>query len=525
VVKARRFHFGGEAVREVRGIVKRTGGVTTITDARLIRPEGEATAASLVIDDAAATMRIEGLVSSVFPAPVARWFNRPLAATLDRFDFTEPPNVRMRGTLAIRLASADANDLTIDLTTRTPVHASLVEANLKLENPSGRITTVGRLLRTDISSRLPAGSAWRDLQLREPTDARFIGSFPLARTAAPGENWQLFLTGPTAVDYQINDDLVPLQLARATVDFRRTKGEHAARTLQVEAVAKVRAGGRFREAALVDPADAAFQGIFALDEGPASPQTRWSLSFRNPGTTELTVAGKNLPLQQLAFVADFHRDSLDVSKATARLLGGSLTASAQVDRLSTTKTYSLAVHADNVSFPGLVKIYSPETATDGQFSGGFRLNGRATQDSKPRGTGNIEIKDGDIFALPLLGPLSPLLAAVLPGTKTGYSKARRATSTFSLADGVLVTRDFEATTGAFVFKLDGNVNLASKKVDLDARVNTRGPTGLLLYPVSKLLEFEAHGTTADPEWRSRVLSLPGRLLPDFGRRPEAAPGE
>ena len=132
--------------------------------------------------------------------------------------------------------------------------------------------------------------------------------------------------------------------------------------------------------------------------------------------------------------------------------------------------------------------------------------------------GQATIRDGDIFALPLLGPLSPLLSAVLPGTKSGYSKAREARASFTLADGQLTTRDFEALTTAFVIKGGGEISLDTKAVKLQARVNTRGPTGMLLYPVSRLLEFEAGGTTTDPGWKPAVLTLPGRLLPLPGGR-------
>jgi hypothetical protein len=41
---------------------------------------------------------------------------------------------------------------------------------------------------------------------------------------------------------------------------------------------------------------------------------------------------------------------------------------------------------------------------------------------------------------------------------------------------------------------------------------------MLLYPVSRLLEFEAQGTINDPAWTPGVLNLPGKLLPLPGVR-------
>jgi AsmA-like C-terminal region len=515
LVKARGIRLDGEPLREARATVRRANGLTTATDVRLLRPEGEIKASQLVFHDRAATLQIDGLTSAVLPVPVLRWFAPKVAEFVGNFQFDQPPSVQMHGTVGLKTLAL--NDFTIDLTTKANVRASVAGLHLPLVNPSGRLTATGPQLRADLTARLPAGTAWRDTKLLEPAEARFLGVFPIKPTTPPTANWQLFLTGPSLLEQPVAGHVVPLHLSKASLDFRHQSGESAAPTLQVEATGRIRAGTRFRDFVVTDPAEAGFQGVFDLKARPGFDRTRWSLTFKNPGTTEIAVAGKNLPLQQLAFVADYRRNRLDLHKATARLLGGGLAGSAQIDRLSGSKDYSLAVQADNVSLPALAKIYSPDTTTGGQFSGGFRLTGQDQPGSKPRGAGQVEIKDGDIFALPLLGPLSPLLSSVLPGTKTGYSKARRATTTFSLADGLLTTRDFEATTNAFVLKLDGQVNLENKQVNLQARVNTRGPTGLLLYPVSKLLEFEAPGTTVDPGWRPRVLSLPGRLIPDFRR--------
>jgi uncharacterized protein involved in outer membrane biogenesis len=268
---------------------------------------------------------------------------------------------------------------------------------------------------------------------------------------------------------------------------------------------------------------AQFQGVFDVEKrSPENNRTRWSLNLEAPGTIDWKFSDKSLPLQEVEVEAEFQRGRLELQRTSASLLGGSVTGTGEVNTLSTTQDFVATVQAENVGFGALAKIYAPGTLTAGQLSGGFRLtgNGRPGADDSLnlQGSGQAVVREGDIFAMPLLGPLSPLLSSMLPGTKSGYSQARDARASFALSDGVLTTRDFEALTMAFVIKGGGEINLKSKRVDLQARINTRGPTGMLLYPVSRLLEFEARGTINDPAWTPGVLNLPGKLLPLPGVR-------
>lgn len=228
---------------------------------------------------------------------------------------------------------------------------------------------------------------------------------------------------------------------------------------------------------------------------------------------EYPLAGKKLPLQNASLTAAYREGRVHVSEATAHLLGGTVRLTADMEPAAATRDYSLKLTAEDVSFGSLAELFSPGTSTGGKLSGTLQLAGQAIpQGAPPQGGGELTLQDGDIFALPLLGPLSPLIDAVLPGTKTGYSKARKASASFRIQDRKFITQDFEALTNAFVIKGEGTVELDSRRLDLLARLNTRGPAGVLLYPVSKLLEYEAKGTTAEPGWKPRVLSLPGRLL-------------
>jgi len=59
-----------------------------------------------------------------------------------------------------------------------------------------------------------------------------------------------------------------------------------------------------------------------------------------------------------------------------------------------------------------------------------------------QGTGKLEVTNGDVFAIPIFGPLSGLLNTVFAGN-LGYSMGRKATATFTVKEGNIHTDDFE----------------------------------------------------------------------------------
>ena len=52
---------------------------------------------------------------------------------------------------------------------------------------------------------------------------------------------------------------------------------------------------------------------------------------------------------------------------------------------------------------------------------------------------------------------------------------------------------------------DGGVQFPSGHLDLSVRINAKGIPGLVLFPVSKLLEYVATGFVSDPQWRPKIV--------------------
>ena len=145
-------------------------------------------------------------------------------------------------------------------------------------------------------------------------------------------------------------------------------------------------------------------------------------------------------------------------------------------------------------------------AVGGSLTGRFTYQTPGGNGVTIDGTGTASLEEANIFALPLLGPLSTLVSTLLPGDRIAYSVARKATATFRAARGRVTMADFEAATRTFRITASGVMDIVNDAVDIDARINLRGAPGLLLFPVSKLFEYHAGGTMNQPGWRPKILS-------------------
>ncbi|MEZ0276921.1 MAG: hypothetical protein ACAH88_18575, partial [Roseimicrobium sp.] len=103
----------------------------------------------------------------------------------------------------------------------------------------------------------------------------------------------------------------------------------------------------------------------------------------------------------------------------------------------------------------------------------------------------------------------------------GYNIAKDADCTFTVADGFASTQDFEALTGVFRLVVGGKVDFLEDRVQLEAKAKVRGLPGLVLFPVSEILEYAGEGSVGSPEWRPKYFS--GSREKEQFRRSNEAP--
>lgn len=286
----------------------------------------------------------------------------------------------------------------------------------------------------------------------------------------------------------------------------------------------------FRSVRMDDVAPAVFEGTFSLLREHRPPPS-WNVKVTAPGRVSVLVLRRTWPLDQFVGRLVCENNTLDLTSG-ATLFGGKFGASLQFPDAGK-PGHNASIVLDRVSFARLAQVVDPLRKTEGGISGNFSYYMESAQPETLRGTGKASLEEGNIFALPLLGPLSGLVKALMPDEPdAGYSVARSATSTVTVAAGKIMLPDFEASTGAFRLTASGNVDFLRDKVDFIARVTLRGAPGIILTPISKLLEYTASGTPSDPDWHPRFLSSPFRKSqdgepagagPGAGVRPDPAP--
>lgn len=253
-------------------------------------------------------------------------------------------------------------------------------------------------------------------------------------------------------------------------------------------------------------ADLKFNGSFGVGKRRGTLRS-YQLDVSAPQNVSVQLGGKDLPGEALTGTVACEGDRIAL-QAQGRVVGGALTASVTWPEISRNEDYTAIVRANRVNYARLAKIFDPTRETTGELSGHLNFTGRGSSTESIRGTGAMKISDADVFSIPLLGPLSGLISAILPVEKLLYSRAREATASLAVADGAVSTKNFEAQTLAFRLRVSGVVDIINSRVDLTARMNVRGAPGILLWAVSKLFEYEARGTTAEPGWRPKHLGIP-----------------
>ncbi len=164
---------------------------------------------------------------------------------------------------------------------------------------------------------------------------------------------------------------------------------------------------------------------------------------------------------------------------------------------------------EGIDFGQLADTYEIQTESQGTFTGNAELSGQIGSLESIDARGGAIIYNGNVFSIPVLGPLSKLINVMMPkNSGAGYSIASEASARLQLKDGVLRAEDFQATAGGFKLKGEGTADLIADNIDFNIEMNLRGAPGVVLYPVSRLFKYKGEGPMSAPEWRPVNFSLP-----------------
>jgi hypothetical protein len=249
------------------------------------------------------------------------------------------------------------------------------------------------------------------------------------------------------------------------------------------------------------PPSVTANGLYQFHGGK---NTRLEVKVDGAGGMDYVFLGKTLPFDRISSRLLFTNDRLQITDLRGALLSGTLRGNADISLAKNDPRYRANISVSEINFPLLTGLYYNYKTALGLLKGTYDFTGLGSDPRTMRGHGKLEITNGDVFAIPIFGPLSGILNRILPGS--GYSIAHKATANFKIDEGIIRTDDFDADGTLFNMLGHGDIHFLDDKLDFNVRLNMKGP-GVVLTPMYKLFEYAGTGSLKKPDWRPAVLKV------------------
>lgn len=216
------------------------------------------------------------------------------------------------------------------------------------------------------------------------------------------------------------------------------------------------------------------------------------------------IFNKKVPFEKVRAVVK-ETGALTKVDIGATLLDGGFTLKGSFGGARGPESYTGDMELKNLSLARFSDVFMRGNDSQGDVTGYFKFTGQLRDWSALKGSGALTILNGDLYSIPIVGVLAPMLGTILPKQIAGYNIAKEADCTFEVADGNLVTKNFEALTSTFKILLDGRIDFLRDILDMDAQVRVRGLPGIVFLPFSELLEYKGTGSVSDPRWEAKLF--------------------
>lgn len=241
-----------------------------------------------------------------------------------------------------------------------------------------------------------------------------------------------------------------------------------------------------------------------------TPRGRTDLTviFSTPGLANYKFLGEDLTLRAPKAKVVIRNNEVAISGLTLQTFDGEVTGSflhSGKSKLSGELSWS------KLAMPGLSSTYGFEMKGGGLITGRIEFAITRGDVSTMSGKGLIGLEQGELFSVPIFGPLSGVMSKVLNDEQAGFERANSAFCTFDIRRGILSTSDFQTATTSVTFAGDGEVDLSKKTIDFTIRLNARGLLGLLtrpLRPFFGLFQFHGTGPLDQTVWENVQLTPP-----------------
>lgn len=239
-----------------------------------------------------------------------------------------------------------------------------------------------------------------------------------------------------------------------------------------------------------------------VDQHHPPARTRLNFTIEAPALT-YEFEDKDLHFENVSTKLNLVAEQISLVDTRASIFGGQISGDATISINHAKPGHEATVHFTDVDFPSLTKLYFDYDEAHGKMNGSYHFTGVRDDARTMHGEGDLTVTDSNVFAIPFLGPLSEFLGGIAPSAV--FSKAHRATASLSIADGIITAKKLLIEGKGFSMIGDGRIWFLDDRMDFTMRINARGLPGVILFPVSKLLEVRSVSKFSKPEWRPKVI--------------------
>ncbi len=205
-------------------------------------------------------------------------------------------------------------------------------------------------------------------------------------------------------------------------------------------------------------------------------------------------------------------DQVTLNPLRCKLFGGDVSGNIAV-QIRKNNAYSVDATWQGMLMEEIAKTHQFKEQGYGKLTGKISLKGDNRGTVSLEGDGLCNLEKGELFAVPLFGPLSDLVSGMVDDKKRiGFEKAKDAFANFTITQGIMETSDFVTQTSNLKFTGNGKVDLGNQTIDMTMRMNARGIIGFITWPLSPIIKglFQFHGTgsIAKPTWNHVVFTSP-----------------
>jgi len=227
------------------------------------------------------------------------------------------------------------------------------------------------------------------------------------------------------------------------------------------------------------------------------------VSVESKGGLDYELIGKMLRFGDTRATVNLKGQKVFADVSRSELYGGTVRVKAEISTNPKDPTFGADLELSRIDFASITNKYFGYEKSKGVMSGKYQFTAQLRDDSSMKGTGSIRVEDGHVLAIPVFGPLSEIISTIIPGA--GHESARLATADFEIANRKISSSNLEIEGDGFSLFGSGDVRYPSGQMDMTVRINARGIPGIVLFPVSKLLEYVSTGTVSDPQWRPKIV--------------------